>query len=330
MLEKIFSSRIGVKVLIEIGRKPYKEFYLNELSKNLKIGLGRTKTILDDLVREGILVKNNSGNRILYRLNSNNILSFEIVKFANLDSLLKVPEKFRTAINNSLGKYEEILGENLVSVVIFGSVATGEAKAWSDIDIFILVKRGLSKNVRDKVLHVFFEISDVFSQISEEHIYTEDQFINGYEIGNDFLINVMKSGIIVYDRNNFFAKFLLKGIPGVTRKSIEKRLKIAKEWLDSSFEFYRKNLDVESQLGTISIHLSSALLLLNHIIPESKYDVPKKLENMGEHKFAKIYRKTRKWFDSPPLKANKEETWEILSFLKEKYNYCRRRLEVWS
>ena len=34
MIEYIFSSKVGSKILTTMGRKPYKEFYLNELSRN--------------------------------------------------------------------------------------------------------------------------------------------------------------------------------------------------------------------------------------------------------------------------------------------------------
>ena len=67
MLNELFGSKIKVKILSEMGRRPYKEFYLNELSKTLKIGLGRTKTILDDMASSKVLEKRRSGNRILYK-----------------------------------------------------------------------------------------------------------------------------------------------------------------------------------------------------------------------------------------------------------------------
>jgi len=330
MIEEIFASKVATKVLLHIGGKPYKEFYLNEISKELKIGLGRTKTILEDLNKSKILVRRRSGNRLLYKLNENNELSIKIIELANLNAFMKLQETYRIAINRFLKEYENILGENLSSGVIFGSVAKGKAKAWSDIDILVIVGKKLSKKTKDKLHNIFSEIMEIFSKISQEQIYTQTEFMESYNIGDDFLINVMKDGIVIYDKN-FFSKFLIKGIPTVTRKAIEKRLKIVKDWLDSAIEVYRKHPpSVASSLGLISIHLSRAILLLNDVLPSSKYEIPKQLENIGEIKFSKIYKKTREWWESPPLNIDNEEIWKTLNFLKEKYIECYRKLEGWS
>lgn len=330
MLEDIFGSKIGTRILLEIGRKPYKEFYLSELSKSLKIGLGRTSTILGDLTKRGILTRRRTGKTVLFTLNRNSSLAFEIIKFANLNAFLEMPEKFRVTVKGFVKRYEEFLGENLLSVIIFGSVVKNRAKAWSDIDILIIVKTQPNKLSR-KIHDISSEISDVFSQTSEEHFYTEREFSEAYGIGDDFLVNVMRDGVIIFDRDNFFSEYLLRGLPKVTGKAIEKRLKITKEFLDGAFEVYKKIPDsVVSMLGVISIHLSRAILLLNHMQPESKYEIPKQLKLIKEQKFARIYVKTRKWFEEPPCDVNKDEVWNILIFLREKYSECSKKLGEWS
>lgn len=330
MMENIFSSRVATKILLHIGRKPYKEFYLNEISKELKIGLGRTKTILEGLNKSKILLMKKSGNRLLYKLNENNDLALKIIELANLNALMELPEIYKTAINRFSKEYETMLGENLTSIVIFGSVARGKAKEWSDIDIFVIVKDDLNKKIKDKLHSIFSDVMEIFSKISQEHVYSQAKFQENYGFGDDFLINVMRDGIIIYDKN-FFNKFLIKGIPNVTKKAIENRLKIAKNWLDLSIEAYKKYPDtVASQLGIISIHLSRALLLVNNVLPGSKYDIPKQLEGIGEAKFSKIYKKTRGWWEQLPLEVDKDEVWKIISFLKEKYIECSRKLEGWS
>jgi len=331
MLENIFSSRVGTKIILEIGRKPYKEFYLYELSKSLKIGMGRSSTLLENFTKKNVLKSRKGGKTILYRLNKNNPLSSEIIRFAHLDSFLKMPERFRTSISRFTKRYEELQGENVVSIIIFGSVAKNKAKAWSDIDILVIVKKWPNEKTRKKLHDVFSEISEVFSQLSEEHMYTERQFSEGYDIGDDFLINVMKDGIIILDKGNFFIEHLIRGLPEVTKKAIEKRLDIAKEFIDNAIEIYKKMPDsTASMLGLISIHLSRAVLLLNDTQPGSKYEIPKQLGSVGESKFERVYKKTRKWFDESPFETDKEDVWKTLNFLKEKYNEYSRKIEAWS
>lgn len=330
MLEDIFGSKVGVKILLHVGRSPYKEFYLNELSKNLGVGLGRTATLLEILAREDVMTRKKSGNRLLYRLNRNNPLAFEIIRFANQNALTGLPEKFRTAIVNFTKNYRDILGDDLVSVVIFGSVSKGRTTDLSDIDIFVLTREKIGKRTKKKMEAIFSGVSAVFSQTTEEHVFSVEQFRKDYETGDDFLINVMRDGILVYDKNDFFGGFLLKGLPEITKASVEKRLKIAKEWLDSSAEMFKKYPNIASQLAPAAVHLSRALLMLNRVMPESKHDIPGQLKSIGENKFSEVYTKTREWWDNPPLDTDKDELWEILSFLREKYNECRKKLEGWA
>lgn len=331
MLDKLFGSKVKVRILSEIGKRPYKEFYLNELSKTLKIGLGRTKDILDELASFKILNKRRSGNRILFKLNENNNLSFEVVKFANMNALMKLDERFRVAITNFSRAYEITLKENLLSIVVFGSVAKSRATKYSDIDILVIVRQKLGKNIKEELHKVFLDILDIFAKIAEEKIFTEEEFIKNYQTGDDFLINVMRDGIVVFDRNNFYTKFLFRELPKVTKVTIENKLRLVREWLEPSFEIYKKHPEgVAPELGIISNHLSRALLLLNNILPQSKHDIPNQLKTAGEHKLAGVYKKTRGWFDNPPLEVNKEEIWELLTFLKEKHSECSRRLEGWT
>ena len=163
----------------------------------------------------------------------------------------------------------------------------------------------------------------------EEHFFTKKQFKSYYDMGNDFLINIMKEGVILYD-TSYFSRYLMKGLPNVTKGAIENRLKIASEFLDPSLEWYEKfpNIVPES-LGVASMHISRALLLLNGILPRSKHDVPRQLERMGEVRFSKVYKTTRKWFDSAPLEVKRESVEKALAFLKGKYDECRRELEKW-
>lgn len=330
MLEKLFGSKVGVKILSEMGKNPYKEFYLNELSKNLKIGLGRTKTILDNLVDLNILKKRKSGNRFFLKLNENNPLSFEIIKFANLDALTKLDDDFRYAITNFSNAYENILGDNLLSIIVFGSIAKEEATRCSDIDILVIVKEQPKKGIKEELRRYFSSILDIFSKITEEKIFTEKEFEEKYENGDDFLINIMKDGIIVFDRNFFYSKILLRGLPVITKKTIKIKLDAVKETLDYSLEVYKKHPElIAPGLGIISNHLSRSVLLLNGILPESKHEICDQLKNIKENRLARTYKKTRIWFDNPPLEVNKDDVWDMLNFLKEKYNECYRMLERW-
>ena len=330
MLEKIFSSRVGTRLVLKMCREPYREFYLYQLSKELRIGLGRAKTLLETLKREGVLVSSKSGKRIIYRLNENNKLVYDLIYLAHKDALLEMGEKYRPNISTLAGVYRKTLGDNLVSAVLFGSVAVKKAREWSDIDMLLIVKKRLGKKAKKAVDERLYAATGIYSSISEEHYLTEKEFEESYAIGDDFIINVMKDGIILHDRE-YFARYLMRGLPAVTKKAIQKRLDFAKEWLDSSFEMYKRLPEgIPSSLGTISIHISRAILLLHNVLPGSKHDIPDQLVQIHETGFSSIYKVTRKWLDSPPLKVEKERIWQMLVFLKKKHDECCKKLEEWA
>ncbi|NJE09766.1 nucleotidyltransferase domain-containing protein [Thermococcus sp. MAR1] len=51
-------------------------------------------------------------------------------------------------------KLEEILGDDLVEVILFGSYARGEAREDSDVDVLVVVRRKLTLKEHDKLTEV--------------------------------------------------------------------------------------------------------------------------------------------------------------------------------
>ncbi|WP_456366505.1 nucleotidyltransferase domain-containing protein [Thermococcus sp.] len=60
------------------------------------------------------------------------------------DELLEILGKVK-------GKLKEILGDDLVEVVLFGSYARGEAREDSDVDVLLVTKRHLSLEEHDRL-----------------------------------------------------------------------------------------------------------------------------------------------------------------------------------
>ena len=71
--------------------------------------------------------------------------------------LSKVPEPYRGLIKNLLDAIKKVLGDSLISVVVYGSVARGEARADSDIDILVIAENLPASGVRRVKL---FEVAE--------------------------------------------------------------------------------------------------------------------------------------------------------------------------
>jgi|GEM_PF-775508 len=330
MFESILSSKTSTRLLFRISRKPYGGVYLNGLAREAKAGVGVTKAALERFYKQGILLRLTDGNRIVYRLDSESRLAPELVRLANLDALLGLPEKYQSTINEFLRRARKCLGDNLSALVVYGSVAKGTAKSGSDIDILLITREKLGREAEGKLREALSSASDAFSRLPEEKIMSEASFREGYELGDDFLANVLRDGIIVHDADGYYTRFLMRGVPRATRAMIEKKLETAERWIGSAAESYRKEpLITASLLGIASIHLSGAFLLLKGVQPGSKHEIPDQLKQAGEGKFATVYKKAREWEDRQPLDIDKERVWEYLSFLREKKNECIRMLQSW-
>lgn len=106
-------------------------------------------------------------------------------------------------------KLEEILKNNLISVVLFGSAARGEAGEGSDIDILIVAEK-FGKEGR---FEVFNEIEKGLKTSEEYHDLKENKLgtlispvpLTPSEVENNpsILLDIVMDGIMLYDVDDF-------------------------------------------------------------------------------------------------------------------------------
>ncbi len=94
------------------------------------------------------------------------------------------------AINKFSSKVNELLKNNLIDILIYGSVARGEAKSDSDIDVIVVVKRNTFKN-QMKLAAIAFDI------LLETGEYISVQTMKSKDLNKDtiFLHNVRSDAI---------------------------------------------------------------------------------------------------------------------------------------
>jgi predicted nucleotidyltransferase len=111
--------------------------------------------------------------------------------------------------------------DNLISLVIFGSVARGVATEESDVDLMIIAEDLPDGRVRriSQFEDLEFHIKKLckFNFFLSPIIKTKEEVLKGSPLFWDML----DSSIILYDKEGFFEKYLLK-----VKEKLEKRTRI--------------------------------------------------------------------------------------------------------
>jgi predicted nucleotidyltransferase len=158
-LSNILSSKVKVDCLRHMCLYP-KELNGRELSRYLNVTHRSVHKAMRSLVDEGVVDFISHGNSFGYKLNREKWITKKM-----LLPLFKSEKVLLEAIMDKIRKEmeESTFRENILSVVLFGSVNRKEDKNSSDFDIFILVDK------EDKVSTAEEEIQKVGGKLSKEY-----------------------------------------------------------------------------------------------------------------------------------------------------------------
>jgi len=138
------------------------------------------------------------------------------LKFQELRKGLEhVPLKYKEALSELLAFLKDKLRENLISVVVFGSVARGTFKEHSDVDLLV-VSRNFPKKLVDRI-DLFVDKTFEISMKYGINISIIPLKIDEAQSTQPIYLDMAYEGIILYDRDNFIEKKL-----NDLRKKLEK------------------------------------------------------------------------------------------------------------
>jgi predicted nucleotidyltransferase len=125
-----------------------------------------------------------------------------------------INEPYRSVIQGLRNALISVWGDNLVSLVVFGSVARGDARRDSDVDLLIVGKQ-LPKS-RFKRLELFEEVEKLVEPLVEG-LWSQGYYIDFTPIILDveearrhrpIYLDMVVDAVIVFDRDDFFRKVL--------------------------------------------------------------------------------------------------------------------------
>ncbi|UPW01369.1 nucleotidyltransferase domain-containing protein [Halorussus gelatinilyticus] len=152
--EQVFRYKAADDILELLYRNPHRKFTVTELRKTTDHGGKSVDNAIQILDSLDLIQKERDGRRSLIRINQEKIRKPD-------DPLLEIPqEEFRKPVRAFVEAAMETQGDNLVGILVFGSVARGEADRASDIDVQTIVK--------DDLVAARRELQDVRQQIENQ------------------------------------------------------------------------------------------------------------------------------------------------------------------
>lgn len=94
------------------------------------------------------------------------------------------------------------LSDRVQSIVVYGSLARGEATEDSDIDMLVVSR---DKELREKLSDISYEVdfeNDFETFITPIHL-TRDELEHRVNVGSPFILKILQEGVILYDDGTF-------------------------------------------------------------------------------------------------------------------------------
>ncbi|MEJ2778517.1 nucleotidyltransferase domain-containing protein [Stygiolobus sp. RP850M] len=146
-----------------------------------------------------------------------------------------IKEPYATLLNNMLKIMKEEFKDDLISVVVYGSVARGDNRNDSDVDLLIIMKN-LPKDSMLKRIRLF-------ETKVEDKLNLDEHWKMGYYISlspvlktpeeaekfSPLYLDMVYDAVILYDRNCFFTRILQKLRDRLKELGAE-RVRMGKKW----------------------------------------------------------------------------------------------------
>jgi len=188
--EKVFGSRAKMRLLEVLFTRSTTEFTGRELAREVGFSPARVHRILQDFTAENLVTMRRSGRSYLFRLNEKAFLAGKL-KYIFGKAFLPLEEVKRITSTN-------LVSPEIVSIVLFGSIARGEEKPASDIDLCIIAKDGADKDsVRGKALELNRLTTELFGNMVSPIVLTVSEFRDGFKKDQPVVREVLRNGILL-------------------------------------------------------------------------------------------------------------------------------------
>lgn len=192
VLPDLFCSRARAKILEQLLFFPRKEWTGRELSRHARVSPPQTQMALRVLEAYDLVFSRPAGRSRLWVLNR------EHAFITPLKSLLSVREDFQAAFVDALrSDLDRTSFEKIREITLFGSVARGQDRHGSDIDVFVVVSDPrIVEKIRETCLEISVRLMDRFGKVVMPLVWSP---IEVKEKNPSLLRNIRREGITFFE-----------------------------------------------------------------------------------------------------------------------------------
>ncbi len=194
-LDKILNNEVKIRALRVLCQNTG-EMSGRQIAKMVGVTPKTAHKILQDLLREGVLVMRPVGKTHLFRLNEERSIVYEVLKplFLFEKTLSeRLFEIVRTAIKKST------LKDSILSVALFGSVHAKTEQATSDVDLLVVVKTAeLKKKTETLFYKIDQQISSQWGNLISPYINSLNEFKSNSKRKTGVIPNILRSYQLIY------------------------------------------------------------------------------------------------------------------------------------
>ncbi|WP_179234019.1 nucleotidyltransferase domain-containing protein [Halorubrum halodurans] len=138
----LFKSKATNDILLFLTNHRFEQFSQREVADQIGHSQQTARRAVNTLIENGLVVESPEGNQRLVQINRDRLTVPD-------DPLLRIPQPefqkpVKAAVDELTGRLDSVIG-----IVLYGSVARGEADRRSDIDLWVLTTNDRAPNQRE-------------------------------------------------------------------------------------------------------------------------------------------------------------------------------------
>ena len=194
-LDKILDSETKVRMLRIFCRKGG-DASGREMARMVGVTPKTAHEVLQDLLKGGVLMMRSVGRTYLFSLNEKRTIVRDVLKplFREEDILI---ESLLQNISSVVKKSS--LKDEILSVVLFGSIQEKTERADSDVDLMVIVKTAaMKKRAEDLFSEIDAKLSESWGNLISPYVNSLSEFKSKSKKKVSVIGNVMKSYRLIY------------------------------------------------------------------------------------------------------------------------------------